>query len=195
MKLLIATHNEHKTQEIRDILLASGLSIELYSLRDLGDMEEIPETGDTLSENALQKAQAGYDRHGINCFADDTGLEVEALGGAPGVYSARYAGPKCNPKDNIEKLLGELQGITNRKARFRTVIALVLDGETYYFEGEVKGEITEDLKGKDGFGYDPIFLPEGFNETFAEMSEEEKNSISHRGRATQKLIEFLRSRQ
>ncbi|WP_018358842.1 RdgB/HAM1 family non-canonical purine NTP pyrophosphatase [Porphyromonas levii] len=195
MKLLIATHNEHKTQEIRDILFASGLSIELYSLRDLGDMEEIPETGDTLSENALQKAQTGYDRHGINCFADDTGLEVEALGGAPGVYSARYAGPKCNPKDNIEKLLGELQGITNRKARFRTVIALVLDGEKYYFEGEVKGEITEDLKGKDGFGYDPIFLPEGFNETFAEMSEEEKNSISHRGRATQKLIEFLRSRQ
>ena len=192
MKLLIATHNDHKTQEIRDILLASGLSVELCSLRDLGDMEEIPETGDTLAENALQKAKAGYERHGINCFADDTGLEVEALGGAPGVYSARYAGGYCSPKDNIERLLRELKGITNRKARFRTVISLILDGQEYQFDGEVRGEIIEELRGQDGFGYDPIFLPEGSELTFAEMSEEAKNNISHRGRATQKLIQFLK---
>lgn len=191
MKLLIATHNDHKTQEIRDILLSSGLSVDLFSLRDLGDLEEIPETGATLTENALLKAKAGYERHGLNCFADDTGLAVEALGGAPGVYSARYAGPQCNPKDNIERLLRELKGVTNRKACFRTVIALILDGREYFFEGEVKGEIIEIQKGNDGFGYDPIFLPDGSNLTFAEISEEEKNLISHRGRATQKLIDFL----
>lgn len=192
MKLLIATHNEHKTQEIRNILLSSGLSINLSSLRDLGDMEEIPETGKTLAENALQKAKAGFERHNINCFSDDTGLEVEALGGAPGVFSARYAGPQCNPKDNIERLLKELKGVENRKARFRTIIALILDGKEYYFEGEVRGEIIEELRGEDGFGYDPIFLPEGSNLTFAEMEERAKNSISHRGRATQKLVEFLK---
>lgn len=192
MKLLIATHNEHKTQEIRNILLSSGLSINLSSLRDLGDMEEIPETGKTLKENALQKAIAGFERHNINCFADDTGLEVEALGGAPGVFSARYAGPQCNPKDNIERLLKELKGVENRRARFRTIIALILDGKEYYFEGEVRGEIIEELRGQDGFGYDPIFLPDGSNLTFAEMEEQAKNSISHRGRATQKLVEFLK---
>lgn len=174
------------------MLLSSGLSINLSSLRDLGDMEEIPETGKTLAENALQKAKAGFGRHNINCFADDTGLEVEALGGAPGVFSARYAGPQCNPKDNIERLLKELKGVENRRARFRTIIALILDGKEYYFEGEVRGEIIEELRGEDGFGYDPIFLPEGSNLTFAEMEEQAKNSISHRGRATQKLVEFLK---
>ncbi|MDD7438565.1 MAG: RdgB/HAM1 family non-canonical purine NTP pyrophosphatase [Bacteroidales bacterium] len=191
MKLLLATHNDHKTQEIRDILLASGLSIELHSLRDLGDMEEIPETGNTLAENAYQKAKTGYERHGINCFADDTGLEVEALGGAPGVYSARFAGPQCSSKDNIERLLGELEGVANRRARFRTVISLIMGGKEYQFDGEVRGEIVKELRGQEGFGYDPIFLPEKSDLTFAEMSEEDKNRISHRGKAIQKLIEFL----
>lgn len=191
MKLLLATHNDHKTQEIRELLLSSGLTVDICSLRDLNDFEEIPETGDTLKANALQKARAGYMRHGINCFADDTGLEVEALGGAPGVYSARYAGPQCRPADNIQKLLHELTGITNRRARFRTVIALILDGKEYFFEGEVMGEIIPHLRGSEGFGYDPTFLPEGSELTFAEMSESAKNSISHRGRATQRLIDFL----
>lgn len=188
MELIFATHNQHKTQEAREILDGKWL---VKNLHDLGCEEEIPETSDTLKGNALQKVQYVYEKYHVNCFADDTGLEVEALDGRPGVYSARYAGEHCTFADNVNKMLQEMDGKTNRKACFKTVIALILDGKTYFFEGRVDGEILTEACGVAGFGYDPIFRPDGFSASFAEMSAEAKNSISHRGRAMKKLIEFL----
>ena len=189
MELIFATHNQHKTQEARAIL---GEKWTLKNLHDIGCEEEIPETTDTLQGNALQKAQYVVDHFHTNCFADDTGLEIEALDGRPGVYSARYAGEHCTYQDNVNKVLEEMQGMTNRKACFKTVIALILDGETYLFEGRVDGTIIETQRGTNGFGYDPVFVPDGYDQTFAEMGDEEKNSISHRARAMQKLMEFLK---
>lgn len=189
MELIFATHNQHKTQEARAIL---GEKWTLKNLHDIGCEEEIPETTDTLQGNALQKAQYVVDHFHTNCFADDTGLEIEALDGRPGVYSARYAGEHCTYQDNVNKVLEEMQGMTNRKACFKTVIALILDGETYLFEGRVDGTIIETPRGTNGFGYDPVFVPDGYDQTFAEMGDEEKNSISHRARAMQKLMEFLK---
>ena len=188
MKLVVASNNKHKLFEIRKVL---GDRIELVSLNDLGFNEEIPETSDTLQGNAFQKARFIHDRFKVNCIADDTGLEVEALDGAPGVYSARYAGENCSFDDNNRKLLKELDNKENRNARFRTVIALILDGKEYAFEGEVKGVILKEKHGKEGFGYDPIFRPDGFNESFAEMPVELKNKISHRGKALTLLAAFL----
>lgn len=192
-RLLLATHNEHKTQEIRDLILLEGLPYDVVSLHEMGDDEEIEETGTTIRENSMIKAQTCHKRHHMDCFADDTGLEVAALDGRPGVYTARYAGPECRPADNIRKLLHEMDGVEDRRAVFRTVITLILDDQQHCFEGEVRGVITETPQGEGGFGYDPVFRPEGFDRTFAEMSEEEKNRISHRGRATEALIRFLRS--
>lgn len=209
MKIVFATNNLHKLQEVRQIL---GDSFEVLSLKDIGCDVDIPETGQTLEENALQKARYVYDNYHIDCFADDTGLEVEALNGAPGVYSARYAameptGSTDSPKShdseaNMARLLRELSDKDNRKARFRTVIALIQKKDIcpcgctsikqeHLFEGIVKGEITTERSGVEGFGYDPIFRPEGYDQTFAEMNAEQKNSISHRGRATAKLAEYL----
>ena len=209
MKIVFATNNLHKLQEVRQIL---GDSFEVLSLKDIGCDVDIPETGQMLEENALQKARYVYDNYHIDCFADDTGLEVEALNGAPGVYSARYAameptGSTDSPKShdseaNMARLLRELSDKDNRKARFRTVIALIQKKDVcpcgctsikqeHLFEGIVKGEITTERSGVEGFGYDPIFRPEGYDQTFAEMNAEQKNSISHRGRATAKLAEYL----
>lgn len=188
MKIVFATNNQHKLQEIRDIL---GSDYEVVSLKEIGCDVDIPETGNTLEENALQKAQYVYDHYHLSCFADDTGLEVEALGGAPGVYSARYAGDAHNSEANMKKLLKDMEGIENRKAQFRTVFVLIIDGKEHLFEGIVKGEITKNRKGASGFGYDPIFIPEGYTQTFAEMGNELKNKISHRALATNKLCKFL----
>lgn len=190
MDIVFATHNRHKSEEACQIL---GPRWTLRNLHDLGQTEEIPETADTLQGNALQKAQYVYDKYHLSCFADDTGLEVEALNGAPGVYSARYAGEHCSFADNVNKLLHEMQGKNNRRACFKTVVALILDGKTHFFEGRVDGTIIESPRGGEGFGYDPVFVPDGFSETFAEMSAEQKNKISHRGRAMAKLIEFLQN--
>lgn len=186
--IIFATNNAHKLVEVQ-ALMPQGISI--VGLSQMGIHDDIPEDGDTLEANALQKARYVYERTKRNCFADDTGLEVEALGNAPGVYSARYAGPQKSSADNIVKLLEELRGHQNRRARFRTVIALIIDGKEHLFEGIVRGHITEQLSGTEGFGYDPIFMPEGYNQTFAEMPLDVKNDISHRGRAVQKLVEFL----
>ena len=169
--------------------------MEILSLSDINCQEEIPETGDTLKENALIKAKYVKDKFGLDCFADDTGLEVDALNNAPGIYSSRYAGPNCDPEDNMQKLLQDLQGLKNRKAQFRTVIALILNGKEYYFEGVVKGEIIHQKKGSNGFGYDPIFKPIGYDKTFGELPEKIKNSLSHRAIATQKLVDFLLKQQ
>ncbi len=188
MKIIFATHNKHKKSEAADIL---GPKWELQGLSDIGFVGEIPETSDTLTGNALQKARFVKERFHANCFADDTGLEIEALGGKPGVYSARYAGEGCSYSDNVQKVLREMAGLQNRKACFKTVVALILDGEEYLFEGRVDGEILTEPQGYEGFGYDPIFKPDGFEETFAEMDASLKNSISHRGRAMQKLVAFL----
>ncbi len=190
MKLLFATHNDHKLSEVRAIL---GSAVEVISLRDIQDFEEIPETGETLESNALQKARTVFARHGLSCFADDTGLEVSVLDGAPGVYSARYAGPEHDSRVNMSKLLTEMQGQSDRSARFRTVVALILDGTEYLFDGEVKGEILDTPAGSEGFGYDPVFRPEGYGVSFAEMSPEVKNSISHRARAVAALAAFLKT--
>ena len=190
MELIFATHNQHKTEEAREI---AASFIQIKNLKDIGCFEEIPETADTLPGNALQKARYVQEHFHVNCFADDTGLEVEALDGRPGVYSARYAGEHCSYQDNVDKLLREMKGMTNRRACFKTVIALILDGKEYLFEGRVDGRIIEDQRGMSGFGYDPVFLPDGFDRTFAEMSEEEKNSISHRGRAIRKMMDFLKN--
>ncbi|MBI9035924.1 MAG: non-canonical purine NTP diphosphatase [Bacteroidales bacterium] len=187
--LVFATNNKHKLEEIQ---AAVGNGLEIKSLKDIGCNEEIPEPYETLEENARAKSQYIHDKFGFDCFADDTGLEIEALNGRPGVYSARYAGDACTPDDNIRKVLEELNGIDNRKAQFRTVISLILDGKEYQFEGIAKGEIIEERIGKDGFGYDPVFRPEDYQETFAEMAMDLKNQISHRGRAVRKLIEFLK---
>lgn len=190
IKLVFATNNQHKINEIRNML---GENFELVSLEDIGCTEEIAETSKTLEGNASQKANYVYDKYELNCFADDTGLEVEALGMAPGVYSARYAGPQRNSIDNMNRLLAELDKIKNRKARFRTVISLIINGNEMLFEGIVDGEILHQPIGQLGFGYDPIFRPEGFSTSFAEMDLVLKNSISHRGRAFEKLIHYLKN--
>ena len=190
MDLLIATNNQHKLQEIAAIM---PKGITLVSLEKVGITEDIPETGVTLAENALMKAEYAFAKTGMACFADDTGLEVDALDGAPGVYSARYAGEAKNSLDNMILLLKNLEGIEQRTARFKTVIALLINGQTHMFEGVVEGRIIEKAIGTDGFGYDPIFVPEGYSDTFAQMPLELKNSMSHRSRATQKLIEFIRT--
>lgn len=187
-KIVFATNNKHKLDEIRKI--ATG-KIEILSLSDINCHDEIEESGLTLEENALIKAQFVKNRYGFDCFADDTGLEVEALDGAPGIYSARYAGEGCNPQDNMNKLLEALYGKENRAARFRTVIALLLNGEKHFFEGEIRGTIIDEKRGNAGFGYDPIFMPDGYRETFAQLGEELKNTVSHRALATKKLIQFL----
>jgi XTP/dITP diphosphohydrolase len=187
-KIVFATNNQHKLDEIRKITEGK---IEILSLSDIGSNDEIEETGNTLEENALIKARFIKNKYGYDCFAEDAGLEVEALGNAPGVYSARYAGDACRDEDNIKKLLDNLKGIANRKARFRTVIALLMNNEEYFFEGEIKGHIIDEKRGFAGFGYDPIFVPEGYDQTFAELGEEIKNRISHRSIATQKLVDFL----
>ena len=175
--LVFATNNLHKLEEVRDIL---GGSFRIASLKEIGCIDDIPETADTLEGNALQKARYVKDKFGYDCFADDTGLEVEALGGAPGVFSARYAGLGHDSEANMRKLLKELEGKTNRQAQFRTVVALLLEGREYTFEGIVRGTILTERRGTAGFGYDPVFVPEGYAETFAEMGSEEKNRISHR---------------
>ena len=190
MRLCFASNNEHKLDEIRP-LLPAGLT--LLSLADIGCREELPETQDTLEGNARQKARYVLDNYGVDCFADDTGLEVTALSGEPGVYSARYAGPQRLAPDNVAKLLRELAGTPDRSARFRTVVALArADGAVHEFAGEVAGHITEETRGAGGFGYDPVFVPaEGDGRTFAEMSGAEKNRISHRARAVAGLLAFL----
>ncbi len=187
-KLVFATNNEHKLSELRQII---GGSFELLSLGDIGCHDDIPETADTLEGNALQKARWVKERYGYDCFADDTGLEVDALGGQPGVYSARFAGPGHDSKANMAKLLAMLEGEENRRARFRTVIALIKGCETHLFEGIVDGEIMKFPSGSEGFGYDPVFRPEGWEMTFAEATPDEKNAVSHRGRAVAKLIAYL----
>lgn len=189
MKLVFATNNKHKLQEVRDIV---GDRVEVLSLADIGCYDDIPETADTLQGNALIKARHIYEKYGFDCFADDTGLEVEALDGAPGVYSARYAGDECNSEANMRKLLENLTGKTNRNAQFRTVIALIVKGEEMLFNGIVKGTIATEKNGDSGFGYDPIFVPEGHSASFAQMSSEMKNSMSHRFRATQQLSDYLK---
>lgn len=188
MKIVFATNNQHKLSEIRQIL---GGRVEVLSLNDIGCNVDIPETGSTLEENALQKAQYVYDHYHIDCFADDTGLEVDALNGAPGVYSARYAGDGHDSEANMTKLLNELGENNNRSARFRTVIALIKQGEVHEFEGIVNGQIIRERRGGEGFGYDPIFQPDGYDQTFAELGLDIKNQISHRARATRKFAEYL----
>ena len=189
-EIVFATNNPHKLEEARAILAGK---VKVLSLADINCHDEIPETADTLEGNALIKAHWVKDKYGFDCFADDTGLMVDALDGGPGVYSARYAGEHCSPDDNIALLLEKLNGEKNRKARFVTVVALIYDGKEYLFEGEVKGVIAQEHCGKSGFGYDPVFVPENSSLSFAEMTSEEKNSISHRGRAMSKLALFLNS--
>jgi XTP/dITP diphosphohydrolase len=188
MEIVFATNNKHKIEEISGIL-DSRYSI--LSLRDLDIIEDIPEDEDTLEGNALAKARFVYLRSGKSVFADDTGLEVDSLNGAPGVYSARYAGPENSSEKNIEKLLFELKDTQNRSARFRTVIALILDGKEFLFDGVVEGSITNKREGEKGFGYDPVFIANGMDKTFAEISASQKNRISHRGKAVLKLVDFL----
>lgn len=187
-KFVFATGNAHKLEEVTAIL---GDKIELLSMKDINCHTDIPETADTLEGNALLKARYIFENYNLDCFADDTGLEVEALNGAPGVYSARYAGDAHNSEANMKKLLQDMEGIENRKARFRTVFALIINGKEHLFEGIVKGEITKYRKGSSGFGYDPVFIPEGYTQTYAEMGNELKNKISHRALATDKLCNFL----
>lgn len=191
MKIVFATNNKHKVEEIKD-LLPSG--IEILNLNDIGCFEEIEETATTLIGNAKIKSDHIKDNYGYDCFADDTGLEVEALDGAPGVYSARYAGLNASFEDNVNKLLDALKGESNRKARFKTVISLNINGKQELFEGICKGTIEPSAKGSKGFGYDPVFTPDGYDMTFAEMDMTTKGKISHRGKAVQKLVEFLKSK-
>lgn len=190
MKFVFATNNQHKLEEVSAIL---ENKIELMSLKDINCDVDIPETADTLEGNALLKAQYIYNNYELNCFGDDTGLEIEALNNEPGVYSARYAGENKDAEANMRKVLNKLEGISNRKARFRTVIALILDGKEYLFEGVINGEIITDKRGNTGFGYDPIFVPEGYSQTFAELGNNIKNKISHRALATNKLCNFLKT--
>lgn len=187
-KIVFATGNKNKVKEVNEVLPAS---ISIIGLKEIGCREDLPETSPTLEGNALQKARYVFDHFGVDCFSEDTGLEVDALDGAPGVYTARYAGPGCNPDDNIDLLLKNLSGINNRKARFKTIIALILNGEEYLFEGIAAGEIGLQRQGNGGFGYDPVFIPDGFETSFAQMESEEKNKISHRGKAVEKLVSFL----
>ncbi|MBR3096258.1 MAG: RdgB/HAM1 family non-canonical purine NTP pyrophosphatase [Bacteroidales bacterium] len=207
MKIVFATGNPGKLREAQEIL---GAGFELVTPAEAGIPEDIPETGNTLRANSLQKAQYIYEKCGMDCFADDTGLEVEILGGAPGVETARYAGEQKNPADNIDKLLREMArheaeasvarsyGIdtpkATRKARFRTSVTLILDGEKHFFDGIMEGQIARKKAGKGGFGYDPIFIPDGYDVTAAEITEEEKNAISHRGKALRAMAEFLKAR-
>ena len=188
-KFVFATNNDHKLQEVSAMV---GEKVDIFSLKDIGCHADIPETADTLEGNALLKAQFVWEHYHTDCFADDTGLEVEALDGAPGVYSARYAGGDGHDSEaNMKKLLKELEGVENRKARFRTVFALIIDGKEHLFEGIVNGEIIKVRKGTSGFGYDPIFVPESYTQTFAEMGNELKNKISHRAVAMNKLCRLL----
>lgn len=189
-KLVFATNNAHKLTEVRAMV---GEDFEILSLNDIGCHADIPETADTLQGNAVIKARFVRDNYGLDCFADDSGLEVEALGGAPGVHSARYATDGHDHRANIAKLLREMDGQGDRRARFRTVIALMTDAGTLCFEGEVRGEIMTEEHGTNGFGYDPVFRPEGHEETFAEMTDDEKNAISHRARAVAKLVAHLKT--
>lgn len=186
--LVFATNNLHKLEEVKNI---TRHLVRIVSLSEINCHDEIPETADTLEGNALQKARYIKEHYGYDCFADDTGLEVEALDNAPGVYSARYAGPEHDAEANMHKLLHEMEGEENRKARFRTVIALIRDGREYLFEGLIEGVITRDKRGDSGFGYDPIFQPDGYEQTFAELGNDTKNQISHRALAVQKLAAFL----
>ncbi len=188
---IFATGNQHKALEVRDILDLDGVNI--LSLRDIGYLEDIPETGDTMTENAIIKSKTIYEKYHKNVFADDSGLEVEALDMAPGLYSARYAGDHKNSEDNMTKLLENLNGVTNRKARFRSVIALIWEGETYTYEGVVDGVITDARRGEGGFGYDPVFVPDGYDLSFAQLGDAVKNSISHRYKALTKMKAFLDS--
>ena len=192
-KIVFATNNKNKLAEIREMLAGSG--VEILSLGDIGCHDDIPETAATLEGNALQKARYIYDKYGLSCFADDTGLEVDALDGAPGVYSARYAGGEGHDSEaNMAKLLAELDGKDDRRARFRTVVALIQAGDAddpKLFEGTVSGEIIKEKRGGEGFGYDPIFRPDGYDKTFAELGHEVKNKISHRAKAIEKLIQFI----
>jgi XTP/dITP diphosphohydrolase len=192
MQLVFATNNNNKILEIQSMLPAS---IEIISLESIGCHEEIPETADTIEENAIMKANYVTEKYGYDCFADDTGLEVDALNSEPGVFSARYAGEQRSAEDNIALLLTNLEGKTNRNAQFKTVIALNLKGKQYLFTGIARGEITLEKAGNQGFGYDPIFRPEGYTETFAQLPLETKNLISHRGKATAELITFLANHQ
>jgi XTP/dITP diphosphohydrolase len=187
--LVFATNNKHKLHEVREML--DGV-VEIKSLDEMGLAGDIPETADTLQGNALLKAQWVWQRTHLDCFADDTGLEVNALGGAPGIYSARYAGPQCNFDDNVDKLLSTMEGKTDRRADFRTVICLLEGGEPTYFEGRVDGVILTERYGQEGFGYDPVFMPDRFAVSFAEMPLEVKNQISHRGLAVAKLVAYLK---
>lgn len=187
MELIFATHNQHKLQEVKQML---PKNIHFKSLTEINFNEEIEETGSTFIENARIKAQTIYQKTGLNVFADDSGLVINALNGAPGVFSARYAGTGKS-EDNIAKVLEELAGISNRSAYFIAVFCLILNGKEYFFEGKINGTISDDILGKDGFGYDPIFIPEGYSKSFAQMSPEEKNSMSHRGRAVEQLNNFL----
>ncbi len=188
MKIIFATNNKHKLSEIRQ---AIGDKHEILSLSDFSFTQEIPETQNTIEGNASQKSHFVYDSLQVSCFSDDTGLEIESLNGEPGVYSARYAGESASFEDNIDKVLEKMKGKLNRKAQFRTFISLIINDKEYLFSGVCKGEILTERKGKGGFGYDPIFKPDGYNQTFAEMSSTLKNKISHRGLAVQKLVEFL----
>ncbi|MFH1159320.1 MAG: RdgB/HAM1 family non-canonical purine NTP pyrophosphatase [bacterium] len=188
-KLLFATNNPHKLREIREI---SGNEFQVLSLNEVDHDADIPETSNTLEGNARQKAWFIYDKTGIDCFADDTGLEIEALDGRPGVYSARHAGEGCSFDDNIEKVLHELEGIENRNAWFRCVVCLILEGREYLFEGRINGKIIRERQGSGGFGYDPVFIPDGYQQTFAAMPAHLKNGISHRGIAVSKLFRFLK---
>ncbi|MDB4584334.1 non-canonical purine NTP diphosphatase [Draconibacterium sp.] len=190
MELVFATNNKHKLEELQSLL---GDKIKLLSLTDIGCQEDIPEEQPTLEGNANQKSTYVYKKYGYPCFADDTGLEIEALNGQPGVYSARYAGEEKSAEANMDKVLDKLSKIKNRNARFRTVISLIINGKEKQFEGIVEGEIIQNKRGGSGFGYDPIFQPKGLKETFAEMNLEDKNKISHRGRAVQGLIQYLQT--
>lgn len=186
--LVFATNNSHKLTEVQSLLDGK---FEVKGLKDIGCNEDIPETADTLEGNALLKSKFVYENFGFDCFSDDTGLEVKSLNMEPGVYSARYAGPQKNSEDNIQKLLKELSSKNNRLARFRTAVSLIIDGEEHLFEGIVNGTIAMQKSGESGFGYDPVFIPEDHEKTFAEMTKEEKNLISHRGLAIKKLVSFL----
>ena len=190
IKLVFATNNNNKIKEIKH-LLNNPSADWLLSLEGIDCHEEIPETADTIEGNAIQKARYVYEKYGYNCFADDTGLEIEALNGEPGVYSARYAGEHKSSEDNMQKVLTQLKDITNRNARFKTVIALIIDEKITCFEGIVEGQITTQKSGTEGFGYDPIFKPNGYEKTFSEMDLDEKNKISHRGKAIRKLTNWL----
>lgn len=189
-QIVFATNNKHKLEEVRNI---AGNSFQILGLSDISCTEDIPETENTIEGNALLKARFIKEKYGYDCFADDTGLEIESLNNEPGVYSARYAGDAHDAEKNMLKVLTKLRGVTNRKARFRTCIALIWNDNTYTFEGVVRGRITEEKQGSSGFGYDPIFQPEGYDRTFAELGDDIKNKISHRAAATRKLITFLQS--